>query len=166
MIENGGKLSSFKREVKGREKQLKSELKVVHMILRQVIKNIATNGQIAGNWVDVRNYFILMIKDLLDSYNSQYPDSKTFEEEKEVFLRHGRTICIQIFFIIQGRRRQARLTYIGMTLRHRREALRVRPNMSIDAKTQKTQQSDHPVTTNSALKFVFYTTASFFLFYS
>ena len=53
-----------------------------------MIRNIATNGQIAGNWVDVRNYFILMIKDLLDGYNGQYPDSKTFEEEKEVILQY------------------------------------------------------------------------------
>ena len=48
----------------------------------QVIKNIAGNGQVQGNWLDIRNYFIMMIKDLLDNYNSQYHDSKTFEEEK------------------------------------------------------------------------------------
>lgn len=47
-----------------------------------MIKNIAGNGQIQGNWNDIRNYFIMMIKDLLDNYNSQYHDSKTFEEEK------------------------------------------------------------------------------------
>jgi hypothetical protein len=30
IIENGGKLSSFKREIKPREKELKGELKNVH----------------------------------------------------------------------------------------------------------------------------------------
>ena len=29
-----------------------------------------------------------MIKDLLDCFNQKYPDSKTFEEEKEVILQY------------------------------------------------------------------------------
>lgn len=29
-----------------------------------------------------------MIKDILDQYQMQYPDSKTFEEEKEVILQY------------------------------------------------------------------------------
>jgi len=53
-----------------------------------VVKNIAGNGQVQGNWVEIRNLFIMLIKDLLDSYNSQYKDSKTFEEEKEVILQY------------------------------------------------------------------------------
>lgn len=41
-----------------------------------------------GEWVDIRNYFIIAIKDVLDSFNSKYNDSKTFEEEKEVILQY------------------------------------------------------------------------------
>ena len=52
------------------------------------MKNIAGNGQVQGNWVEIRSLFIMMIKDLLDSYNSQYKDSKTFDEEKEVILQY------------------------------------------------------------------------------
>lgn len=48
----------------------------------QIIKSIAANGQIPGEWVDIRNYFIIMIRDLLENYNMKYNDSKTFEEEK------------------------------------------------------------------------------------
>ena len=54
----------------------------------QVVKNIAGNGQVQGNWVEIRNLFIMLIKDLLDSYHSQYKDSKTFDEEKEVILQY------------------------------------------------------------------------------
>ena len=58
------------------------------MFIIKVLKNIAGNGQVQGNWIDIRNYIIIMIKDLLDNYNSQYHDSKTFEEEKEVILQY------------------------------------------------------------------------------
>jgi putative Ca2+/H+ antiporter (TMEM165/GDT1 family) len=43
---------------------------------------------VPGNWVEVRNFLITSIKDLLDDYNAKYKDSKTFEEEKEVILQY------------------------------------------------------------------------------
>jgi hypothetical protein len=43
---------------------------------------MAASGQIPGEWIDIRNYIIVSIKEILDEYNTQYPDSKTFEEEK------------------------------------------------------------------------------------
>ena len=46
------------------------------------------NGQVSGDWVDVRNFFIIAIKDVLDGFNLRYKDSKTFEEEKEVILQY------------------------------------------------------------------------------
>lgn len=56
--------------------------------MSQVIRSIASNGIINSDWIDLRNYFIVMIRELLDQYQSQYPDSKTFEEEKEVILQY------------------------------------------------------------------------------
>ena len=38
--------------------------------------------------MDVRNFFIIAIKDVLDGSNLRYKDSKTFEEEKEVILQY------------------------------------------------------------------------------
>ena len=67
--------------MKPREKELKGELK-------EILKDIGGNGQVSGEWVDIRNYFIIAIKDVLDSFNSKYNDSKTFEEEKEVILQY------------------------------------------------------------------------------
>jgi hypothetical protein len=81
IIENGGKLSSFKRDPKPREKELKGEL-------RDLLKDIALTGQVGGDWVDVRNFFIISIKEVLDSFNLQYQDTKTFDEEKEVILQY------------------------------------------------------------------------------
>jgi len=49
---------------------------------------VAANGLINSEWIDVRNYFIITIKELLDNYNQLYKDSKTFEEEKEVILQY------------------------------------------------------------------------------
>ena len=46
--------------------------------LRDLIKDIAGNGQVNGDWVDIRNYFIIAIKDVLDTFNAKYNDSKTF----------------------------------------------------------------------------------------
>lgn len=81
VIENGGKLSSFKREVKPREKELRTEL-------RELLRDIAATGQVGGDWSDVRNFFIVSIREVLDGFNLQYADSKTFEEEKEVILQY------------------------------------------------------------------------------
>jgi hypothetical protein len=53
-----------------------------------VIRSIAATGNITSEWIDIRNYLIIMIKDILDQYQMQYPDSKTFEEEKEVILQY------------------------------------------------------------------------------
>jgi ribosomal protein S17E len=36
----------------------------------------------------VRNFIIVTIRELLDGYNQKFPDSKTFEEEKEVILQY------------------------------------------------------------------------------
>ena len=55
IIENGGKLSSFKREVKPREKELREQLK-------ELLKQVAANGQTTSNWTETRNYFIMAIK--------------------------------------------------------------------------------------------------------
>ncbi len=55
IIENGGKLSSFKREVKPREKELREQLK-------ELLKQVAANGQITSNWTETRNFFIMAIK--------------------------------------------------------------------------------------------------------
>ena len=39
-------------------------------------------------WIDVRNYFVIFIKDTLDRFQAEFKDSKTFEEEKEVILQY------------------------------------------------------------------------------
>lgn len=50
---------------------------------------MARNGHVNNEyWIDVRNYFIVYIKDLLDRYYTNYPDSKSFEDEKEVILQY------------------------------------------------------------------------------
>jgi hypothetical protein len=50
---------------------------------------ISKTGEVQPDlWLDVRNYFVLLIKDTLDRYNAEYKDSSTFEEEKEVILQY------------------------------------------------------------------------------
>jgi hypothetical protein len=43
-----------------------------------MIKLIAGNGQIPGEWALTRNFLIVSIKSLLEEYNQKFPDSKTF----------------------------------------------------------------------------------------
>jgi hypothetical protein len=45
-----------------------------------LLKDIASTGQVGGDWSDVRNFFIVSIREVLDTFNAQYSDSKTFDE--------------------------------------------------------------------------------------
>ena len=47
--------------------------------MRDILREISANGQVNGDWLDVRNFFIISIKDVLDGFNQKYKDSKTFE---------------------------------------------------------------------------------------
>jgi hypothetical protein len=49
---------------------------------------VAVTGQVGSEWTDVRNFFIMSVKEVLDGFSLQYPDSKTFEEEKEIILQY------------------------------------------------------------------------------
>ncbi len=52
------------------------------------MRDVALTGQVGSEWSDVRNFFIMSVKEVLDGFNLQYPDSKTFEEEKEIILQY------------------------------------------------------------------------------
>ena len=53
-----------------------------------MLREVARTGQVPGDWPEVRSYFMVMIRELLDNYHLEFRDSKTFEEEKEVILQY------------------------------------------------------------------------------
>ena len=52
------------------------------------MREVAATGQMQADWHLARGYFIVALKELLDNYNQEYRDSKTFEEEKDVILQY------------------------------------------------------------------------------
>ena len=88
IVENGGKLSSFKREVKPPERELRNRLLNVGLCARQLLREVASTGQVQSDWHLTRGYFIVALRELLEGYDRECRDSKTFEEEKEVILQY------------------------------------------------------------------------------